>query len=112
MDQKEVIQIITDAIVDSAKKDWLNANLEIKVLGASINSKLRFEYVDNPIGWEFLADQSLVAKAVMNYHQLLHETGNSKWNKMLVKLYPTGKFDIDFQWDQELQDEYEDNSRV
>lgn len=112
MDQKEVMQIIADAIVDSATKDWLKASLEILVLGHSVDTELCFEYEDNPMGWEFIVNHGEISNAVMNYHKLLHETGNAKWNKMHVLLYPTGKFEVEFQWDQDIQDEFERDSRI
>lgn len=69
MDQKEIMRIIADAIVDSAKKKWLEANLEILVLGDSVDTELCFEYEDNPTGWEFMANHGGGSNVVIDYHQ-------------------------------------------
>lgn len=31
--------------------------------------------------------------------------GGSDWNRAKFTLYPTGKFNVEFEWDQELADE-------
>lgn len=36
---------------------------------------------------------------------LMIQEGQKKWNKAKFTLYPTGKFNMDFEWDQEQADE-------
>ena len=43
-------------------------------------------------------------------HSLMTENGKPAWNRAKFTLYPTGKFSIDFEWDQALADEVEANS--
>ena len=40
-------------------------------------------------------------------HEITTEGGNNKWNRAIFTLFSTGKFDMEFIWDQELNDEIE-----
>ena len=40
-------------------------------------------------------------------HEITTEGGNNKWNRAKFTLSLTGKFSIDFEWDQSLADEIE-----
>ena len=40
-------------------------------------------------------------------HQITTENLENKWNRAKFTLEPTGKFNMDFEWDQELADEIE-----
>ncbi|MCL1670015.1 hypothetical protein M2T82_18285 [Elizabethkingia ursingii] len=43
--------------------------------------------------------------AIMELHEITTEGGNNKWNKAIFTLTPDGDFDMEFIWDQELQNE-------
>lgn len=43
--------------------------------------------------------------AIMELHEITTESGNNKWNKAIFTLTPNGDFDMEFIWDQELQNE-------
>ena len=43
-------------------------------------------------------------------HDITTEGGSNQWNRAIFTLYPTGKFNIDFEWNQTLADEIEANS--
>ena len=45
--------------------------------------------------------------ALMELHEITTEEGSNKWNQAIYTLTPDGKFDMEFIWDQELQDEIE-----
>lgn len=38
-------------------------------------------------------------------HEVTTEGGKNRWNRVKFTLYPDGKFNIDFEWDQALFDE-------
>ncbi|MBU2894362.1 antitoxin YezG family protein [Colwellia sp. D2M02] len=46
-------------------------------------------------------------KLFKELHKITTENSDNKWNKAKYTLEPTGKFNIDFEWDQELADEIE-----
>ncbi|MGI9280230.1 MAG: immunity protein YezG family protein [Endozoicomonas sp.] len=43
-------------------------------------------------------------------YEITTEGESNRWNKAKFTLYPTGKFNIDFEWDQDLADEIAANS--
>jgi len=49
------------------------------------------------------------AKAVHKLHEITqsHPLEHRNWNRAIFTLYPDGKFEIEYIWDQELQDEIE-----
>jgi hypothetical protein len=44
---------------------------------------------------------------IRELQEITTEGGNNKWNRAIFTLFPTGKFDMEFIWDQELNDEIE-----
>lgn len=44
---------------------------------------------------------------LLDLQKITTEGGSNKWNKAIFKLDREGKFEMDFIWDQELQDEVE-----
>ena len=44
---------------------------------------------------------------IMELHELTTEGGHNRWNRAIFKLSPDGKFDVEFIWDQDLNDEIE-----
>ncbi len=111
MELKIITQALADGIVDSAKKDWDLASLHIKILGASVNTKLKFDYIDKSPGGEFLEGDQ-IANLLRKYHEFVHQHENAKWNQLLFKLQSNGKFEIEFKWDQQIQDDYERDSQM
>lgn len=49
-------------------------------------------------------------KAFERLHKITTQGGVNKWNRAKFTLFPTGKFSIDFEWDQNIADEIEANS--
>ncbi len=59
--------------------------------------------------WEFRFDTDKI-------HQLYeltlnHPLQHKDWNRAKFTLYPTGKFDMEYIWDQELQDEVDNYNK-
>ena len=46
-------------------------------------------------------------KLFKELHELTNESPENNWNRAKFTLEPTGKFKMDFDWDQELADEIE-----
>jgi hypothetical protein len=49
-------------------------------------------------------------KSFKELHAIMTQGDSNKWNRAKFTLYPTGKFNIDFEWDQSLADEVNSNS--
>jgi hypothetical protein len=100
----EIYNKIGQAIVDSIEvKNWDKAQLHLEVVGTSVDFKGYLnenERFNAPGGF-------LLAKAVLNLHEITAEGGGNKWNRAVFTLWPEGKFDMEFIWDQELNDEIE-----
>jgi hypothetical protein len=45
-------------------------------------------------------------------HTITTEGGHNRWNKLEFTLFPDGKFDLQFIWDQEWQDEIDGYNNV
>jgi len=52
-----------------------------------------------------------ISRYILNWirklHQITTEGGSNKWNRAIFTLLPTGKFDMEFIWDEELDKEIE-----
>ena len=46
-------------------------------------------------------------QALHHLHQITTKGGHNRWNRAVFKLWPDGKFNMEFIWDQELHDEIE-----
>lgn len=101
-------QFVMDLI---GENDWTRAELNIKiqpkVLGMSGNSfngeqrtNLRTKYPEelgNKIKW---------------LHELTTEGGNNKWNKGKFVMTPDDKFEFEFIWDEEWQNEVDSYNKA
>lgn len=85
------------------KQDWSNAQLHLEVIGTSVDFK---GFLDDNERFNAPGGFSL-AKSVLALHEITSEGENNKWNKAIYTLTSSGKFDMQFIWDQELQDEVE-----
>ncbi len=47
------------------------------------------------------------SKYIHELYAITTEGGSNKWNRLVFRLWPEGRFDIAFAWDQELHDELE-----
>ncbi|RNL55907.1 hypothetical protein [Pedobacter jejuensis] len=100
----EIYEKIGYSITNAIKVDnWNKAQLALEVVGDSVDFKGYLnenEKFDAPGGFS-------LAKSILNLHEITTEGGNNKWNRAIFTLFSTGKFDMEFIWDQELQDEVE-----
>ncbi|SDK12882.1 Protein of unknown function, DUF600 [Pedobacter sp. ok626] len=105
----EIYLNIAQGIVNAIEEDnWTNALLEIEIVGTGV---VGYSGAYN-IG-ETNHDMSVrkMPRDIRNWIRELHaittKGGNNKWNRAVFSLKPDGKFDMEFIWDQVLQDEIE-----
>ncbi len=109
---EEIAQILANAVSESAKKEWTKAELTIKVLGASIDKFLEFQYSKNKHNVsEILSDRGKVSRPVYELHKTMNAESPKHWNKLLFTIDSDGKFDLSFEWDQKEQDHFEAHSK-
>jgi hypothetical protein len=103
-------QSISTAIDES---NWTDARLRIEIVGNGVVGYTGDYQVDNRT-----LDISVrkIPREIRNWirelHSITSEGGNNKWNKAVFTLNPNGKFDMEFIWDQQLNDEVEGLARV
>ncbi|MDA3616526.1 hypothetical protein [Polluticaenibacter yanchengensis] len=100
----EIYQRIADIINNAIAEDWLEATAYLKRVekvvgftGEYVNIEGEHKSLEAKFGF-------FDAKAVHELHSITTEGGHNRWNKLKFTLYPTGKFEMDFIWDQEHQD--------
>jgi hypothetical protein len=100
----DIYEKLGQAIMNNIETDnWERAQLHLEVIGSSVDFKGYLndnERFDAPGGFS-------LAKSVLNLHSITTEGGHNKWNRAIFTLTPDGKFDMEFIWDQALQDEIE-----
>jgi len=89
----ESIEIWDKAIINAERLDkYFSAGAKLLVKDEDIN-------LDNfESGWE-------MSRYVHELHAITTEGGHNRWNKLEFTLYPDFKFNLEFIWDQEWQDE-------
>ena len=105
MTVNEIYNQLAQIIIDSVIEDWQVANLYVERLekytgafGRYLNKEgIECRMNDAKFGYSF----SLL---IHELHSITTEGGHNRWNKLKFTLYPTGKFEMDFIWDQEYQD--------
>lgn len=88
--------------------EWVKAKLDIEVIGKMVsftgnylNNKNETKQIDvDEFDFQLTFD-------VLELHKITTEGGNNKWNRAVFSVQPDGAFDMEFIWDQELQDEIE-----
>ena len=101
----KIAKEIFDAIEDA---NWSSATLRIELVGDGVVG-----YTGEYIKENDQKDISIrkISREMRNWVRDLHaittEGGANKWNRAVYTLTPDGKFDMEFIWDQELQDEIE-----
>jgi hypothetical protein len=86
----------------------VKAKLDIEVIGEMVsftgnylNNKNETKQIDvEEFDFQLTFD-------VLELHKITTEGGNNKWNRAVFSVQPDGAFDMEFIWDQELQDEIE-----
>jgi hypothetical protein len=105
----EIYLNIGQSIVNAIEEDnWTNARLNFEIVGTGVVGYTG----DYNIG-ETNHDISVrkiprdIRTWIRELHEITTEGGSNKWNKSVFTVTPDGKFDMEFIWDQALQDEIE-----
>lgn len=102
---REIAQDIFEAISD----DWQSAVVNFEYTGDS--GEFDCVYVKGSGKKEFDFDVEFSTyKSFKLLHDITAEGDSNRWNRAKFFLEPSGKFSIDFEWDQQLEDEVQANS--
>ncbi len=105
----DIYHKISQSIIDNIETDnWEAAKLHIEVLGSSVGLK---GFLDDDKRFNAPSDFFL-SRSILNLHEIMTENEKNRWNKAIFTLFPTGKFNVEFIWDQALQDEIEKLSKT
>lgn len=103
----EIYLNIGQGILDTISGRWVEAYIFAEVFDGASNLKGEYN-LDGSIKYFEVNDDAF--DDFEDLHEITTEGGENKWNRAKFTLYPTGKFNIDFEWDQDLADEIEANS--
>ncbi len=105
----DLYKAIAQRIVDSIEDDWRKATIDFQYLNDAGKytgryfSKSETNEKDFKVGYKSYKDFKKI-------HEITTENSSNLWNRAKFTLYPSGEFNIDFEWDQSLADEIESSS--
>jgi len=104
----EIYESIAQEINNAIKDNWARAVLNIEFEGEGVVG-YNGDYEDK--GEKKSISVRQISKEIRHWirelEEITTEGGNNKWNLAIFTLFPTGKFDMEFIWNQELNDEIE-----
>jgi len=104
----EIYEAIASNINTVIKEDWQKAILNIEVLGGmTTNSGTYITNLEEQKQIDVEEFDFQLTFDLIELHAITTEGGNNKWNRSIFTLFSSGKFDMEFIWDQELNDEIE-----
>jgi hypothetical protein len=103
---EELYEKIGSNIILSIKEPWIEGVLKIKVVLNSVDFNLSYTNMNTDSVNVKLENAYEVSKAVKLIYSEMIETKH-KWNRAIFKIRSNNDFDIEFFWDQNLQDEIE-----
>ena len=105
----EIYNSLAKGIVDQLSSEWETAWINAKVLddAAGVDGEYRVEGADK-VSYFNVKDEAF--DDFEELHQITTEGGSNRWNRAKFILERSGKFSIDFEWDQQLEDEIKANS--
>ncbi|MCF2902728.1 antitoxin YezG family protein [Pseudoalteromonas sp. OFAV1] len=101
---------IAHNISNTIENDWAVASIDCELSEGAGRFKCVYkEDNDSVVDYDF--DISFKTfEAFENLHKITTERGENNWNRAKFTLYRTGKFNVDFAWDQSLDDELREAS--
>ncbi|MCC5453124.1 antitoxin YezG family protein [Rheinheimera sp. UJ51] len=106
----EIYLEIAHNIIDAIETQWTVAIITCELAEDAGRFKgIYKEDIESAVDHDFGVSYETY-KAFKNLHEITTEGGENKWNRAKFTLYPTGKFSIDFEWDQGLANEIQANS--
>jgi len=104
---EDIYQSIAIGMVNNIQGEWDKSYLFVEFIGDAANFKGEF-YLNEEKQYFIVDDEAF--DDFEELHNITTHDSENKWNRSKFTLEPTGKFNIDFEWDQELADEIEDFS--
>ena len=103
----EIYNRIGQRIIDSIRSEWITAALQVEYVG-SVKAFLEYKTDNGEVKNTILQDSFKNMRDIKELNAIMTaENNKNKWNKAVFTVNPEGKFDMQFIWDQELQDEIE-----
>ena len=107
MENTDIYHTLAQSIADSAKGEWKEAVLKLMVVPKTVEYNLNFiDGLGNAKSVKFVRPSNLTEQ-LLNFQRISTEGERNRWNRAIFKLWPGGKFDMEFIWDQKLYDEIE-----
>ena len=108
MTEQEVFQILGEKALESIREvsSWKSVSLKIKRLEKNVGFESYYiDHKDNKLGVDTSINYQ-TAKAIHELYEFTqsHPLEHKNWNRAVFTLYPDNKFDMEYIWDQELQD--------
>lgn len=97
-------QTIAQNIVNAIEDEWTEAVIDFQFFGDAGKYNGRYLTLESRTEQDFSVGYHNY-KAFKQIHQIMAEDGDHQWNRAKFTLYPTGKFSVNFEWDQALADE-------
>ena len=108
----EIYNSIAQNILDNTPNGWTEAVIDVErdaddaiELGGGYKTD-----TDDFVSFKFRNFDRRIIKDFHELHAITTEGGSNPWNRAKFTLEPSGKFSIDFEWDQKLEDEIKANS--
>lgn len=102
----EIYEVIANGIIQSIpRNDWDEVSLHIQGDSTYIETSGVYLISDEEFELDTHSLDCEVSFAIMELHELTTEGEHNRWNRATFTLFPDGEFDMEFQWDQDLDDE-------
>jgi len=105
MNIDEIYLAIGQSLVNVIDEPWQKATLVIKRVNKAIDFQGNYLAEGGETKGLNMWEYSFNPDFIHELHAITTEGGHNRWNNLNFILYPTGKFEMDFIWDQEYQDE-------
>ena len=105
----DVYKLLADIACSSIKEDWKYITIEIKSSMWEMFNTTPFYYLESgeKKSFKLLDDDLDIDLGVCVFELQESMFPEDKWNRAVYTLEKSGHFDMEFEWDQALQDEWE-----
>lgn len=104
----EICLAIAENINNSIKENWKIAVLQFEVLDGMVSNTGTYENDSDEKKQIDVDDFDFqLTFDILELHRIMIERNSNRWNKAVFNLTSEGKFDMEFIWDQKLNDEIE-----
>ena len=104
----EIYQNIAKNISEAIKEDWQHAVLRLEVLDGMVsNTGVYYDAKGQEKQLDVEEFDFQLTFDILELHRITTEGKSNKWNGAVYELSSDGKFDMEFIWDKDFQDEVE-----